>query len=727
MVIQRRRPALEYLFFGRFPLAVALFLVGFPFFARWTAASSLFGNLFVLTEGGLFRVTWFALLVAWVVMVTLFLIQWNAPYRFHVSPLRDSKKPRRLEALRFALLAVPLVAGAVEASDLPPWIAARAVALGALSATACLMIAALLHSRFRAEANAPKDVLLPGLERWFSRLPEFRIPIRRAPRASDARSFFDGYFERETGRLRTGHLMASALTVVTGGVYALFGRSPALDDPLPALAYLLLLSMLATWVLPALSFFLDRYRVSVLLLGLVVAYGWGALYGIDHYLVLPALAPEQAVARESPPRIEFESRGQKIESNRLPTAPEPPVVLVAASGGGITAALWTATVLTEIQNQVGDDATRAIRLISSVSGGSVGAMMFLDRFTASGAPRAETLADIRAAAGRSSLDQVAWGIAYPDVLRWLLPNRFFDATRDRGWAMEQAWRRQMVHQTWRLSDLRRGAADGRLPAVAFNATEAESGRPFLFSTFDDFGHGVRLFSKAYPDRDIDVTTAARASATFPWVSPLARPCAAPCGAREQERAGLHLADGGYYDNYGVATAIAWLGSLDVRQRDELRGRTVLLVLIRAFSLDAPNPEGSTAVSTRAPFDSLRSGLFGPILTMYNVRNASQSLRNDAEIKLFRQAARGELGIEIEPIEFELTAPSPLSWKLTCAEKRKILDGFVCSSNGCRNNLKSLDRLATVFERTRRGGNTPLPDDAYCAPMTSFGAPNGGAS
>jgi hypothetical protein len=54
-------------------------------------------------------------------------------------------------------------------------------------------------------------------------------------------------------------------------------------------------------------------------------------------------------------------------------------VVVAASGGGITASLWTARVLTALQGEVGTDFTRSIRLISSVSGGSVGTMYFLDR------------------------------------------------------------------------------------------------------------------------------------------------------------------------------------------------------------------------------------------------------------------------------------------------------------------------------------------------------------
>ena len=66
---------------------------------------------------------------------------------------------------------------------------------------------------------------------------------------------------------------------------------------------------------------------------------------------------------------------------------------VAASGGGIRAAGWTAQVLTGLHREV-PDFTRSLRLISAVSGGSVGAMYFVGAFNGPNGPPDTTLGNI---------------------------------------------------------------------------------------------------------------------------------------------------------------------------------------------------------------------------------------------------------------------------------------------------------------------------------------------
>ena len=55
------------------------------------------------------------------------------------------------------------------------------------------------------------------------------------------------------------------------------------------------------------------------------------------------------------------------------------------------------------------------------------------------------------------------------------------------------------------------------------------------------------------------------SATFPYVSPAARPYTSdpqvnPADQMTMARGTFHFVDGGYYDNYGVYTLLAWLES-----------------------------------------------------------------------------------------------------------------------------------------------------------------------
>ncbi|MEE8278453.1 MAG: hypothetical protein V3R89_07005 [Thermoanaerobaculia bacterium] len=90
--------------------------------------------------------------------------------------------------------------------------------------------------------------------------------------------------------------------------------------------------------------------------------------------------------------------------------------------------------------------------------------------------------------------------------------------------------------------------------------------------------------------DIDVITAARVSATFPYITPMAR---AEWDDHQTESPyalePFRTADGGYYDNPGELTALEWLQSALGGGRAE-RIEKVLLVEIEAF------PEGRERTS-----------------------------------------------------------------------------------------------------------------------------------
>src|SRR5205823_3466772 len=78
----------------------------------------------------------------------------------------------------------------------------------------------------------------------------------------------------------------------------------------------------------------------------------------------------------------------------------------------------------------------SVRLISAVSGGSVGAMHYLNlsrqnRLTPEGVFNDAT---------RSSLDAVAWGLAYPDFIRTMpIPYRTLFKDLDRAKVLREAW------------------------------------------------------------------------------------------------------------------------------------------------------------------------------------------------------------------------------------------------------------------------------------------------
>jgi hypothetical protein len=311
-------------------------------------------------------------------------------------------------------------------------------------------------------------------------------------------------------------------------------------------------------------------------------------------------------------------------------------------------------------------------------------MYFLDRFTPEGPPAEADLDRIVAAAGSPSVDAAAWGLAYPDLWRiffgfLVLPNR----TLDRGWALERAWRSHLLNRDTTLADWGRGASAGWLPAAVLNATASETGEQFLLTPLGwDHPWKGRFFSTVYPLRDLHVTTAARLSATFPWISPITR--AEDVNGRPAAP-GFHLADGGYFDNFGVVSVVNWLRSLPEDQWGELKQRGLLLVLIRAFP-DSPESAGPGAQQRQG---WLWSAL-GPLLTMYNVRTSAQTSNGDVELALVQKVLACNNVSNLEVV-FQLQRNSPLSWKLTQEEKKAVLAGW----NG-EGNRKALAAARGFF-------------------------------
>jgi hypothetical protein len=666
---QRRMPLLQYLYFWRFSIVVGLALVGVVPFAL-LVAPSLLRNLFVLSPREILFVSWLATLTSWVVEITVEVILRYAPYRFQVEPFPVAPWIRHRRVPLFALLAWPMIGTAVALSS-PPWgenllMALAGIVLAALS----LLAAAVVRVLLRDPEEPPPSLLLPVRPRWLDRLPALR-PVRPRPPVPPTTDHGHGYVNPSTARFRPGHAMGASFFAITASLYALgfFLLRPDRGS-MPALGYVLLILMLVGWALPGISFFLDRYRVPVLLPLLALSYVSSQVFDTDHYyrLLAPKVLPAPGPSRVAPvvPAVSPSAAFQAAEAKN----PEPghPVVVVATTGGGITAALWTGRVLTSLQREIGPDFSRSIRLISSVSGGSVGTMYFLDRFTPEGPPAEADLDRIVAAAGSPSVDAAAWGLAYPDLWRiffgfLVLPNR----TLDRGWALERAWRSHLLNRDTTLSDWGRGASAGWLPAAVLNATASETGEQFLLTPLGwDHPWKGRFFSTVYPLRDLHVTTAARLSATFPWISPITR--AEDVNGRPAAP-GFHLADGGYFDNFGVVSVVNWLRSLPEDQWGELKQRGLLLVLIRAFP-DSPESVGPGAQQRQG---WLWSAL-GPLLTMYNVRTSAQTSNGDVELALVQKVLACNNVSNLEVV-FQLQRNSPLSWKLTQEEKKAVLAGW----------------------------------------------------
>jgi len=648
---------LEYAYLLRFPIISALLLsIGLPIL--YFVVPSIFKGLFDARGGLSFGfITWITLTLAWTIMATARLILVYAPDRFpELVPVR-LRSISFSTTLKFAILAVPCIILLFRGSeDLHFLNGLIAVAAGSLAAVAMLFLAALIHFELEPHGRQTAKMVVPsfGFLHSEGRLPSLRFQFQ--PKFSPAWSELSSGL-MDQNRVRSGHVAAAVrlalLTVAYIAIGIAFRPSKVAADNQPAaLFYALFLITLLAWLTSGLGFFLDRFRIPVLTTALFFSLVTGMIH-TDHKFRIDRLAQQPSYQDLSPSGVIKSwtvSRGD----------PHKPVVVVATAGGGIQAAAWTAQVLTGVQRDCGEKFSSSLLLVSSVSGGSAGAMYFLAAYNGeSGAfsPDPRVLQEIEDNASRSSLSAIGWGLLYPDLLRTVpVAGTLVPETFDRGWALENAWITGWK-QPPNISDWRANVAQGRRPAVIFNATAAESGQRFVTASTDTKDNpGVVQFAKSYAGWDMPVATAARLSATFPFVSPITR-----ASTTDKSLPRFHVADGGYYDNSGVLSAVDWLD----QAIPELNGHEVILLMI----------DGSASEAKAGQTWAWQRQLSGPLETILHVRTSSQRYRDDLESRLAVKALLTE-HITLHPIHFNFPySETPLSWHLNRSQRDKIIEGW----------------------------------------------------
>jgi hypothetical protein len=696
---------IEYGFLLRFQITAALIL-----FLALPLAYFLIPSLFV----GVFDaqgfvsfvfIVWAAFQLAWTVMVTSRLVLVYGPDRFARATFHPGRVTSKVVST-FGLLAVPLIVILFIGSDSPQG-ACKAIAalLGLLLAIGVLVLTAFLHFAIEDPQGHTAETIFPSfgfLQKKATPRSRFWTVIGSWLARHLPQDLLPGILDGE--RLRSGHEMAGIAVAVFLSIYVALGLrfSPAWTIPErqpAALFFLLLILTIFTWLLSGAAFFIDRTRLPVFTTLLVVSLLTGAVRSDHQYAVKTS-----KVADVGPlsPAIVIEAWKKKRGKDTYT------MLVVATAGGGIRAGAWTAEVMTRLQQDC-KAASDSLLLVSSVSGGSMGSMFVVAPYRGEGAyPTSDDeLKQVRFNTERSSLGAVGWGLAYPDVLRTIpLFGAGVPETWDRGWSLEHSWSaawRDVNLPTPTLADWRHDVRDGIRPAVIFNATASESGERFLVATTDAPFEGAKQFSDLFPGEDIDVSTAARLSATFPYVSPLAR------ASQGSVKNGYHVGDGGYYDNSGLLSAVEWLSNVG----DELNKYQVLLIVIDA-------KPGSGKFGSKW---SWQRQLIGPVETLLHVRSSSQQVRESVELKMARKYLadldpNGTLNLDrVIPEQFlfgskpnpKPKSEPPLSWHLTKQQRKEIGGAWaadpvnkaswedVRTKLGCSSNLDILSKAIEAKE------------------------------
>jgi hypothetical protein len=640
----------RYVVFLRFQIVLLLALTIFPWLAR-TSLHRLLGNLFSVSLWDIFFISWMAVLVTWSIMVTARLVYRYGYLRFGGGDLLLSptaaKFFKRWRLVLFAGFAMPIPLTCMGTSAMWGW-GWMPLLGGVAAAWATLMIITWQRESLMPTSIPPSDLLLNG--RYFRWEENEETEETSTPLDGITRLLGPGYFDTEKQESLPGHLLALALLGIVLVTYGMLGfafrPSGGWNTYFPSLGYLLIIFLLAAWGLSAASFFLDRWRVPTLLMITMSSMIMYSLVQTDHFF--PTTEMSEIEIDNSITPIDAFTAWKKDE--------EKPLIVCTVSGGGIAAAAWSAQVLTGLEEEFGQPFTQSLSAVSSASGGSVGTMFYLDDFDSEN-PRDEgRLEKIRESAAASSLRATSWGFAYPDAWRLAIPPVMGSMPNvDRGWALQETWRLSLANPTLALSEWRQRIRRGELPVALFDCTAVETGRQFLLSPVDVHETSGFLahqsFRELYPNRDVDIVTAARLSATFPWVTPITRI------DHEADRI-VHVADGAYVDNYGITTMVEWLEEILPEYVATSARRDVLIIRINvrdaslAEVVDYPRTGGWA------------NATYGPLLTVLKTNSENQLARNAWVLKLFGDRWSQVDGVRFRVVQFALRSDVPLSWKLS---------------------------------------------------------------
>ena len=360
--------------------------------------------------------------------------------------------------------------------------------------------------------------------------------------------------------------------------------------------------------------------------------------------------------------------------------PDEPFVILCTSGGGIKAAAWTVAALRVIHQRI-PDFHRHLRIITGASGGMVGAGFYVDAL--SQAQAKGTSVDFAEMYDRATCDMltpVVRQMTFGDLSWYLSP---FGTPDNRGLALEKTWKGLPELE---FKKLLRDECAGRVPSLVYSPMMVEDGRRLLISNLDlrasvsnrtfTIGTGSenrgllslsaleyrQIFSEQEMDR-MRVSTAARLSASFPYVAPAV---SLPTNPRRR------VVDAGYYDNFGVNLAVDWIRTH--RHWLKEHASRVIILQLRCSMQELQRQGRFEDVPNDSSLKSrLHSGcewLTTPAEGVLSAFEAGMAFRNDELLESIGDVLASSQ-MPFSTMLLENAVEAPLSWRLTQEEKDKM--------------------------------------------------------
>ena len=376
----------------------------------------------------------------------------------------------------------------------------------------------------------------------------------------------------------------------------------------------------------------------------------------------------------------------------------PKLVLVAASGGGQRAALWTLHVLQTLHMKTGGEVTKHTELYTGASGGVLGEAFFREIYLRSltdpsfdpGDPK--YLAQISA----DNLNPILFTLLVNDLLirNQRFEYRGYRHLKDRGYAFEN----QLNINTEKILDKPLAAyqqpeAEGQIPLLPVTALVTNDGRKLVISpqSMSYLGSSVMgksdsekkqsidflRFFEAHDPGNLRFLSALRMCATFPFITPNVELPSVPV---------METMDTGLSDNFGIQDGLRFLYVFQEWIAKNTSG--VVLISIR----DSPK---SVEIPQSEP-PRIFEKIFIPLKNIYVNWDNVQTIQNEVLFNYMDESMpfplqRIEFEYDPEQVQVqELTESqetmqrASLNWRLTAKEKSSIL-----------NSIESLKNRAAV--------------------------------
>lgn len=513
------------------------------------------------------------------------------------------------------------------------------------------------------------------------------------------------------GVFKQNHL--NALVVQLMSLVTLIVMGYLIEYPIfriPAGASILIIFSIVTALTGAITYWFDRWRITVfvvLLVGINFLTKFDSFnhknkaYGLDYEMepAKYAYADLQKVCVPENVNIDKAETIQILENwkNKFPKVEKPKMVIVCVSGGGLRAAAWAMQVIQKSDSLLNGKLLSHTVLMTGASGGMIGAAYLRELYLQKMQGENINIYDRKYIdnISKDMLNSIGFTIVTNDLF---LPWAKFEVDgktylKDRGYIFEKQLNENVNHVfEQKLKDYKSPEAEAIIPMTFLTPSIVNDGRRMIISphgvsymTIPPIGvdrpNAVEIdavdFGRVFADQgaqDMNFATALRMNATYPYILP---------NVYLPSKPETEVMDAGFRDNYGINSATRFIHVFKDWISENTSG-VVLLQISAQIKVEevVPNDDQGAIEAILNPL-----GIAGQILTL-------QDYEQDTNLGfIFDLLGRDKFDV-IRYIYYpkdEMERAS-ISFHLTSKEKKDVLRSYFLKKND-----EKFERLRKALE------------------------------